>query len=226
MSWCDAVEEQGAHCEPPAQTLGCLAGSHYTWCPAQVPSPSHTHLHLQPKQHWWLLATLETGREARGRAGMGTCAWGAEVSAFQREEYLPLPWSVVTSSDPSTPIAEHSECWVHSIPLQPLIWGKPLQLAQDLIADNKASFCSENCCLSQAPQPLSSCFHRKPMPSPHATASDIRGVQQPSLGGWGSALLRGPPHPFCHRSSPGTEKRCLRCCTAPHSQLPMLTGSV
>lgn len=34
------------------------------------------------------------------------------------------------------------------------------------MADNKAYFCSENCCLSPAPQPQSSCFHRKPMPSP------------------------------------------------------------
>lgn len=68
LVWCSGGA--GALCEPPAQMLGCPAGSHHSQGPAQLPSPSHTHLHLQPKQHWWLLATLGTGRARRkGRDG-------------------------------------------------------------------------------------------------------------------------------------------------------------
>lgn len=123
-----------------------------------------------------------------------------EVSAFQGEEHLPLPWSAVTSSDTHTYLL-HSILSTGYPSLAPYL-GKALHLAQDLIADNKASFCSENCCLSHAPQPLGSCFHRKPKPSPPAMPGGTQGVQQPSLWGWGSAPLRGPPHPFCYREQP------------------------
>lgn len=56
-----AARERGARREPRAVTLGCQAG------PARVPSPSRTHLHLQPKQRRLLPATPE----ASGEAGMG-----------------------------------------------------------------------------------------------------------------------------------------------------------